>query len=177
MPGNQAVINRATRFVCDQAGEKFGVILRDENPIILLPAGYHIESDAMMNVLMRRYLLVRGFTAKELQMLQAPEFTTAGETVAVARYIAQWFAQEDVKIILVIRWWHARRAKSLLRLFLKGQGLRNGEDYTIEVVRVRSWNIFGMLREPFAWIKNLWRAKYGFKFKSESYYATGRRNH
>lgn len=120
---------------------------------ICIPAGYSRRFSVSAGEVVRAYL------AKECGVegarIVAPTyknhpFTTNGEMLTFAEYL---FKANDTRprITLVARWWHAPRARRLLRARLADNAIR---PIRVEVLPVRSLDVFGMARETLAWAKN-----------------------
>ncbi len=78
-------------------------------------------------------------------------FTTNGEMMVFADMLFKR-PERRPHIRLVVRWWHAPRARALLKARLRENAVRVE---SISVVPVWSLDLLGIVREPLAWLKNI----------------------
>lgn len=154
--GNQVVVGPETDQACRcavavaEAG--------DQQAEILALAGYSSEFRVTMSDVMRAHMAtVYGYPHLKMRSLGCltATFDTYGEMKTLAGVIKQMRApgtSEEMTIYLVCRWWHLPRAYFLLRAQFEPEAW-----YFLSIVKVfvPSRDCKGIIREPFAWLKNI----------------------
>ena len=105
---------------------------------------------------MRQYLVTHGTQELWIRTPVAETFDTDGEMASLVRDLRErsMSPEDTFTIYLVARWWHLPRACLLLRARLRKSFL----DKRTQIRAVPVWTFhdpMGMLREPFAWVKNV----------------------
>ncbi len=101
---------------------------------------------------MREYLIKLRVPRARIAAPIATIFSTDGEMQKLVELLLDLEVEDDCIVDLVCRWWHLPRAYLNLRARL-GPSLIG----TVHINAVPVWMSFdplGMVKEPFAWIKN-----------------------
>lgn len=160
--GHEIKLGPETLRVCKEAATQAKMWADNDGDVteIVCPAGisprYKINMGHMMAEHFRRR---HAYPWSQIRRLTAETFNTAGETLAVAKFVYQHKLQDyrgdEYKVIIVARWWHSYRAEFLFRRMMRKTSRRMSPSFRqpeIAVIRVSGssdWK--GILREPFAW--------------------------
>jgi hypothetical protein len=151
----KVVVGPETGRVCEEAM----VCLLDltKEAKVIVTAGYSKKYDVIMgNGTMRRYLVdCMGIPESQIRSPIADEFNTSGEMAELVHYmrtVLQKTANDTFEIYLVASWWHWPRARALLHARLEPWQRTQTEVHAV-LASSTAWK--DMLREPFAWLKNI----------------------
>jgi len=154
-------LGKDTRQTCDKALE---IAEQDKRALIAITAGEAPRhGDVWMGLMMSDYVhFHQKFESRRMFVSKASEFNTYGEMLKLARMIAE---EEDalrmkrnmLRIILIVKWWHAPRAWFLCRHHLKKRGLARLIPVSVVCYRSNAPWFDILIREPGAWIVNIFR--------------------
>ncbi|MES2215844.1 MAG: ElyC/SanA/YdcF family protein [Patescibacteria group bacterium] len=160
-PKKHVVIGEETKIACDRAmdlsqkPELFG------NTRIVITAGSTQTKcgRVWMASMMRDYIEKAGPSRQSclVEVRQADEFTTWGEMRELTTWIKQRRTYREIsELALVVKWWHAPRAKFLCDYWLKRQGIEN---LPVTVTKCPSFSRCPTIAKEYlgAWPKNLLR--------------------
>lgn len=121
-------------------------------------------SEVTLGTLMSQYFVRSKIDSKKIVALNGETFDTVGEARAMAMYLKssaeRLYENGTITITIVVRWWHAPRAYVLFKRALKRREVPL-DRLKIKIHRVSSCDLYGMVRECFAWPYTWMRMPFG----------------
>lgn len=124
-PSGRVFIGEETQIACDAAVDLYRYYQGQLQPTIIITAAGKAGKEydfCIMSEVMGRYITKRISTDAEVVALRGEKFNTDGEVGILTEYL-RINADKFSRVIVCVKWWHARRTRALIWLRFKQAGV------------------------------------------------------